>query len=80
VVLKINSNSDFQRDMDLKNLKPHKHLNKERGKKYLFKHPFIEAGRYVARYEQNLKSVLVQLSVQLAPTLVARDRVQCARL
>ena len=40
--LKINSNAAGHTDIDLKKPNPYKYLDKERGKKYLFKYPFIE--------------------------------------
>jgi hypothetical protein len=41
IVLKINSDSAFPKDIDLKNPKRHKHLDKEWCKKYLFRRPSI---------------------------------------
>jgi hypothetical protein len=40
--LKINSNAAGHTDIDFKKQNPYKYLDKEQGKKYLFKYPFIE--------------------------------------
>lgn len=80
--LKINSNAAGHTDIDLKKPNPYKYLDKQHGKKYLFKNPFIEVWdiqivcQLVAcvtliantdRHHGNVSLLLHQYNWQLAP-------------